>query len=41
VRLRFEQHCFIVVSNIDVAYPVGRRTNRSSVGILRDWQPWG
>jgi len=42
VRLRLKQHCFIVVSNVNVAHPAGRqRSNRSSVGILRDWQSWG
>jgi hypothetical protein len=41
VRLRLKQHCFIVVSNVDVAHNVGhRRSNRSPVGILPDWQSW-
>jgi hypothetical protein len=42
VRLRLKQHCFIVVSNVDIAHNVERpRSNRSPVGILPDWQSWG
>jgi hypothetical protein len=42
VRLRFEQHCCIVNPDVNVADNVKRRrSNRSPVGILRDWQSWG
>jgi hypothetical protein len=47
VRLRLEQHCFVVVSNVFVSnVNVGRlaerqRPSRSPVGFLRDWQSWG
>ena len=42
VRLRLEQYCFIVDSNVNVAHNAGwRRSNRNSVGIYRDWQSWG
>ena len=43
VRLRLKQHGFVVVvANVDVAHNVERpRSNRSSVGILPDWQSWG
>jgi hypothetical protein len=43
VRLRLKQHGFVVVgANVDVAHNVEpRSSNRSPVGILRDWQSWG
>jgi hypothetical protein len=41
VRLRLKQHCCIVESNVNVADSAGRRrSNRNSVGILRDRQSW-
>ncbi len=42
VRLRLKQYRFIVDSNVNVAHNTRwRRSNRTSVGIYRDWQPWG
>ena len=42
VRLRLEQHCFIVDADVNGADRAGRcRSNRNSVGFLRDWQSWG
>jgi hypothetical protein len=42
VRRRLKQRYFVVVANVDVAHNVERpRSNRSPVGILRDWQSWG
>jgi hypothetical protein len=41
VRLRLKQHGFIVEPNVNVAHNVERRSNRSPVGILPDWQSWG
>jgi hypothetical protein len=39
VRLRLNQHCRIVDPGFNLADPnERRRANRSSVGILRDWQ---
>jgi hypothetical protein len=41
VRFRFEQHCFIVNANVHVAHSARRsRSNRTSIGIYRDRQPW-
>ena len=42
VRLRLEQHCFIVDADVNGADRAGRwRSNRNSVEFLRDWQSWG
>ena len=42
VRRWLKQYCGIVDSNVNVGHPAGRqRSSRSSVGILRGWQPWG
>jgi hypothetical protein len=42
VRLRFEQHCGIIDSDINVAHYVrGQHSKWSSPGILPDWQSWG
>ena len=42
VRLRLKQHCFIVHADVNGADRAGRwRSNRNSVGFLRDWQSWG
>jgi len=41
VRLRLEQHCFIVGANVDDAHNVGRRrSNGNSLGVYRDRQSW-
>jgi len=42
VRIRLQQHCFIVSTNVNDAHNARRRrSNRHSVGIYRDRQSWG
>jgi hypothetical protein len=42
VRLRLRQHYGIIDAELNIAHDAGRRrSNRTSIGLLRDWQPWG